>query len=64
MVANGDHMACHGLAHDVAIRIGKEHFMLDCYSIPLDCYDMVLGAAWLCTLGPILWDFDDLCMAF
>ena len=38
--------------------------MVDCYSIPLDCYDMVLGVTWLRTLGPILWDFDDLCMAF
>ena len=37
---------------------------MDCYSIPLDCYDMVLGVAWLRTLGPILWDFDGLCMAF
>jgi hypothetical protein len=25
---------------------------------------MVLGIAWLRTLGPILWDFDALCMAF
>lgn len=25
---------------------------------------MVLGISFLKTLGPILWDFDDLCMAF
>ena len=25
---------------------------------------MVLGVTFLHTLGPILWDFDDLCMAF
>ena len=25
---------------------------------------MVLGVTFLRTLGPILWDFDDLCMAF
>ena len=25
---------------------------------------MVLGVNFLRTLGPILWDFDDLCMAF
>lgn len=54
VVANGDRVACHGLARDVAIHIGEEHFTLDCYSIPLDCYDMVLGVAWLRTLGPIL----------
>lgn len=64
IVANGDRVACWGVARDVAIRIDKEHFTVDCYSIPLDCYDMVLGVAWLYTVGPILWDFDDLCMAF
>jgi hypothetical protein len=37
---------------------------IDCYAIPLDCYDMVLGVPFLRALGPILWDFDDLCMAF
>jgi hypothetical protein len=44
--------------------VGDEHFTVDHYSIPLDCYDMVLEVAWLRTLGPILWDFDDLCMGF
>jgi hypothetical protein len=64
VVANGDSVACRGQAHDVAIRIGEEHFSVDCYAIPLDCYDVVLGVKYLRTLGPILWDFDDLCMAF
>lgn len=63
-VANGIRVACQGLARDVDIRIGAETFAIDCYSVPLDSYDMVLGAAFLCTLGPILWDSDDFCMAF
>lgn len=33
------------------------------WPISLDCYDMVLGISFLRTLGPILWDFEDLCMA-
>jgi hypothetical protein len=32
--------------------------------ILLDKWDMILGVAFLRQLGPILWDFDDLCMAF
>lgn len=64
VVANGDRVACRGLAHDVALRIVDEYFAVDCYTIPLDCYDMVLGVSFLHTLGPILWDFDDLYMAF
>ena len=63
-VANGDHVACRGLARDVGIRIAEEIFSVDCYTIPLDRWDMVLGVNFLRTLGPILWDFDDLCMEF
>lgn len=57
-------MACHGLAHDVNIRIVNEVFSIDCYSIPIDNYNMVLGITFLRTLEPILWDFNDLRMAF
>ncbi|XP_066395761.1 uncharacterized protein [Miscanthus floridulus] len=64
IVANGDRVACRGLARDIGIRIADEMFTIDCYSIPIDSYDMVLGITFLRTLGPILWDFDDLCMAF
>lgn len=64
VVANGDRVACRGLAHEVPIRIGQEDFAMDCYTIPLDCYDMVLGVAFPRTLGPVLWDFNDLCLAF
>jgi len=64
IVANGDRVACRGLARDMGIRIVDEFFSVDCYSIPLDKWDMVLGVLFLRTLGPILWDFDDLCMAF
>jgi hypothetical protein len=64
IIANGDRVACRSLARDVGICITDEIFSIDCYSIPLDTYDMVLGVMFLRTLGPILWDFDDLCMAF
>lgn len=64
VVANGDRVTCRGLASAVGVRIGAETFKVDCYSIPLECYDMVLGISWLRTLGPVLWDFDTLCMAF
>jgi hypothetical protein len=64
IVANADRVSSRGLAEDVAIRIGEEFFTIDCYTIPVECYDMVLGVNFLRTLGPILWDFDDLCMAF
>jgi len=64
IVANGDRVACRGLARDVATRIGSEFFAIECYTIPLDCFDMVLGISFLKTLGPILWNFNELCMSF
>ena len=64
VVANRDQVACQGLACVTKLEIGEEVFPVDCFSIPLECYDMVLGIAWLRTLGPILWDFEGLRMAF
>lgn len=63
-VANGDRVACQGLARDVAIHLGAAPFSIDCYFAPLDSFDMVLVATFLHTLGPILWDFDNSCIAF
>lgn len=64
VVANDDRVVCSGLGRDVTIKIGDKNLSIDCYSIPLDCYDMVLRVTFLHTLEPILWDFDDFCMAF
>jgi hypothetical protein len=52
-MANEDQVAYQGLARNVGIRIGQE-FTIDCYNIPLDCYDMVLNMTFLRTFGPIL----------
>ena len=34
------------------------------FSMPLGGCDVILGTQWLCTLGPILWDFAELWMHF
>jgi hypothetical protein len=64
LVANGDHVPCEGVAHDVALAIGTEEFTINCFDINLGGFNLILGAEYLHTLGPILWDFEDLCMAF
>jgi len=48
----------------VRFVIGTEEFVADFFVIPLGGVDMVLGCVWLCTLGPILWDFTNLTMVF
>lgn len=40
------------------------HIHKDLYLLPLGGCDVVLGGQWLCTLGPILWDFFELKMQF
>lgn len=37
---------------------------VDLYPLPLEGCDAVLGAQWLRTLGPIVWDFSKLHMKF
>uniref|UniRef100_A0A452XR88 Peptidase A2 domain-containing protein n=1 Tax=Aegilops tauschii subsp. strangulata TaxID=200361 RepID=A0A452XR88_AEGTS len=64
IVANGDRLRYHGLARDVPITIGDEHFTITCAGIDLGCFDFILGVDFLRTLGPILWDFDALTMTF
>jgi hypothetical protein len=64
VVANGDCISSLGGYHDVAISIGDEVFIIDCYGLALGAYDMVLGVEWLKSLGQILWDFGCRIMAF
>jgi hypothetical protein len=64
LVANGDCVPCEGVARDVALAISTEEFTISCFGINLGGFDLILGVKYLCTLGPILWDFEDLCMAF
>jgi predicted aspartyl protease len=64
VVANGDSVPCGGIARDIDIKIGQEIFNINAYSLPLDCFDMVLGVDLLKPLHSILIDFDDLVMAF
>ena len=39
-------------------------FSVDVYLLPLDNYDLILGAQWLATLGDIIWNFNKLEMSF
>lgn len=64
VVANGNRVECCGLARDVNIKIGAEMFTIDCYSMPLDSFDMIMGVSFLKKFGPILWDLNDLSMLF
>lgn len=56
-VMNGNRIHCDGVAHNMAMRINQEDFSIS-------CFDLILGIDYLHTLGPILWDFEDLSVSF
>ncbi|XP_022680959.1 uncharacterized protein LOC111256735 [Setaria italica] len=60
----GDRVPSIGVCRNVIVHIGQEKFCINLFVIPLDGYELVLGCEWLRTLGPILWDFTRLSMAF
>jgi hypothetical protein len=63
-VANGNCLACQGMARQVPVLIGDEPFSIDCVIIDLGCYDFILSVDFLSTLGHILWDLDMLSLIF
>jgi hypothetical protein len=63
-VANGERLPCVGVCSALSFSIHGEVFCMDFFVIALDGYEVVLGCNWLCNLGPIIWNFDLLSMAF
>ena len=64
MVANGSTLPCKEKCCSVCISIVDYSLRSNMFSIPLGGCSMILGTQWLCTLGPILWDFAELWMHF
>ncbi|GAV78486.1 RVP_2 domain-containing protein [Cephalotus follicularis] len=63
-IANGEKLSSSGLYDGVCIMLQGVPMVVDFYLLPLGGYDAVLGAQWLRTLGPILWEFSKLQMSF
>jgi hypothetical protein len=64
MIANGGSMKCGGHCENVHLQIGDYHLKSHMFAIDMGGCDIVLGADWLRTLGPILMDFKELTMQF
>ncbi|XP_048429391.1 uncharacterized protein LOC125472242 [Pyrus x bretschneideri] len=64
MIANGGTISSKGCCSQVKLQIQQYEYTSDFYVLQLGGCDVVLGAQWLRTLGPILWDFDKLKMEF
>ena len=64
MIANGGSLPCKGNYHNVCISIEYYNLCFDMFALSLGRCVVVLGTLWLCTLGPILWDFAEIWMQF
>ncbi|XP_058783964.1 uncharacterized protein LOC131658715 [Vicia villosa] len=58
MVGNGSHLQCEGICNNVKLQLQEQHFHLPFYLLPIEGADVVLGMAWLRTLGTIQADFS------
>ncbi|XP_058785597.1 uncharacterized protein LOC131660372 [Vicia villosa] len=58
MVGNGSHLQCEGICHSVKLNLQEKPFSLPFYLLPIEGANVVLGMAWLRTLGPIQADFS------
>jgi hypothetical protein len=64
MIANGGSMKCGGRCENVCLQIYDYHLKSHMFAIDMGGCDILLGADWLRTLGPILMDFKALTMQF
>jgi hypothetical protein len=63
-VANGERVGCNRVCPKLPITIDKEDFNISFSILPLDSFGIILEVQWLCSLGPILWDFTHMSMSF
>ena len=64
LIANGGTMKCGGCCENVKLQVGDYHMKTHMFSIAMGGCDIVLGVEWLCTLGPITMDYQELYMSF
>jgi hypothetical protein len=63
-VANNERLQSYDVCKATLVHIQGEEFVMYCYTLPLEGFDVILGVQWLKSLGPIVWDFATLPMAF
>ena len=64
MVGNGHALTVEGMVKNVEVQIQGHMLRLPVYLLPISGEDLVLGAAWLATLGPHISDYSALSLKF
>ena len=63
-IVDGGIMKCEGRCENVKLQIGDYQLKTHIFSVHMGGCNIVLGAEWLCTLGPITMDFQELYISF
>ncbi|KAI3705715.1 hypothetical protein L1987_75956 [Smallanthus sonchifolius] len=58
MIGNGQLIHCQGLCPDISLQLANTPFFIPLFMLPIEGADVVLGVAWLSTLGKITADFS------
>lgn len=61
---DGTKLCSRAVCKNLVWEMQGKTFVAELRLLPLGGCDMVLGIQWLSTLGPILWDFQNLSMQF
>jgi len=64
LIVDGGTMKCEGRCENIKFQMGDYHLKAHMFAIEMYGCDVVLGAKWLRTLGPITMDFQELYMSF
>lgn len=64
LIGNGDALRYSRMCANVGIILDGYKFVVDLFVLPLQGADIVLGAQWLATLGPIVMDCKELTLSF
>ncbi|GAU40605.1 hypothetical protein TSUD_28110 [Trifolium subterraneum] len=64
MVGNGQLLECNHICPNTSLTLQNHPFTMDLYVLPLSGADIILGAPWLKSLGPVLMDYSSLTISF
>ena len=64
MVGNSQQLKCNFLYEVITMDIQDTQFTVDLHVLQIEGANVVLGVQWLKSLGPVLTDYNSLCMKF
>lgn len=58
MVGNSQHLECNSFFPNVPLELNKKTFLVPLFVLPVEGADIILGVAWLSSIGPLIAGFS------